>query len=81
MRAKRRLYTTVLEKCFQHAFRLDSRILLSSYPYISPYNVGAFLNPLLVSVMAECHLYNLHRGAPLLEKGGTLLSLTLVQQI
>ena len=31
------------------------------------------LNPLLVSVMAEGYLYNLHRGAPLLKKGGTII--------
>ena len=41
--------------------------------YISPYNVDAFLNPLLVSVMAEGYLFNLHRGAP--AKGGTMIIL------
>jgi len=44
-------------------------------PYISPYNVGAFLNPVLVSVMAEGYLHNLHKGAPLVKKGGTMIIL------
>ncbi len=44
-------------------------------PYISPYNVGAYLNPLLVSVMAEGYLYNLSKNAPLVKKGGTAIVL------
>lgn len=42
-------------------------------PYISPYNVGAFLNPLLVSVMAQGYMFNLHKTAPLVKKGGTVI--------
>ena len=42
-------------------------------PYISPYNVGAFLNPLLVSVMAQGYLFNLSRGTPIVKKGGTAI--------
>lgn len=48
-------------------------ILVSGIPYISPYNVHAFLNPLLVQVMAEGYLFNLYRGAPLVKKGGTMI--------
>jgi len=48
-------------------------ILVSGIPYISPYNVGAFLNPLLVQVMAQGYLFNLYRGQPLVKKGGTLI--------
>jgi len=51
----------------------QSDIVVFPIPYISPYNVGAFLNPLLVSVMAEGYLHNLHRNAPLLKKGGTMI--------
>ena len=51
----------------------QSDIVVFPIPYISPYNVGAFLNPVLVSVMAEGYLHNLHRGVPLLKKGGTLI--------
>ncbi len=50
-------------------------VVVSGIPYISPYNVNAFLNPLLVTVMAEGYLFNLYRGAPLVKKGGTLIIL------
>jgi lactate racemase len=53
----------------------QSDIVILPIPYTSPYNVGAYLNPLLVSVMAEGYLHNLHRGAPLLKKGGTYIIL------
>ncbi len=48
-------------------------ILVSGIPYISPYNVNAYLNPLLVTVMAEGYLFNMYRGKPLLKKGGTMI--------
>jgi hypothetical protein len=48
-------------------------ILVTGVPYISPYNVGSFLNPLLVQVMAQGYLFNLYRGAPLVKKGGTMI--------
>jgi nickel-dependent lactate racemase len=48
-------------------------ILVTGIPYISPYNVNAFLNPLLVQVMAQGYLFNFYRGAPLVKKGGTLI--------
>ena len=70
------VHTLILEKCFQQLavpVKGQSDIVIFPIPYISPYNVGAFLNPLLVSVMAEGYLFNLHRGAPLLKKGGTLI--------
>lgn len=44
-------------------------------PYISPYNVGAFLNPLLLSVMVEGYLFNLFNGVPLVKKGGVCIAL------
>ncbi len=48
-------------------------ILVSGIPHVSPYNVNAFLNPLLVQVMAQGYLFNMYRGTPLLKKGGTLI--------
>jgi hypothetical protein len=48
-------------------------IVIFGVPFISPYNVGSYLNPLLVQVMAEGYLHNLYRGVPLLKKGGTLI--------
>ena len=48
-------------------------ILVTGIPYISPYNVNSFLNPLLVQVLAQGYLFNLYRGAPLVKKGGTMI--------
>ncbi len=48
-------------------------VLVYGIPYISPYNVNSFLNPLLVQVMAQGYLFNLYRGVPLVKKGGTLI--------
>ena len=48
-------------------------ILVSGIPYISPYNVNSFLNPLLVQVMAQGYLFNLYKGSPLVKKGGTMI--------
>jgi lactate racemase len=70
------VHKLILDKCFQQLavpVKGQSDIVIFPIPYISPYNVGAFLNPLLVSVMAEGYLFNLHRGAPLLKKNGTII--------
>ncbi len=48
-------------------------ILVSGVPYISPYNVGAYLNPLLVSTLVQGYIFNLYRGMPLVKKGGTMI--------
>lgn len=48
-------------------------IMVCGIPYISPYNVNSFLNPLLVQVLAEGYLFNCYRGKPLVKKGGTLI--------
>jgi lactate racemase len=48
-------------------------ILVTGVPFISPYNVHSFLNPLLVQVMVQGYLFNLYRGAPMVKKGGTLI--------
>jgi hypothetical protein len=48
-------------------------VLVYGAPFISPYNVHAFLNPLLVQVLAQGYLFNMYRGAPLVKKGGTLI--------
>ena len=49
-------------------------IVVTGVPFISPYNVGAYLNPLLVSVLVQGYLFNLFRGQPLLKKGGTVIA-------
>ncbi len=48
-------------------------VLVTGVPFISPYNIHAFLNPLLVQVMAQGYLFNLYKGLPLVKKGGTLI--------
>lgn len=53
----------------------QSDIAIFPVPYISPYNVGAYLNPLLLSVQIEGYLFNLSRGAPVVKKGGTVIAL------
>ena len=53
--------------------RGQADILVSGIPHISPYNVHAFMNPLLVSVMAQGYLFNLTRGVPMVKKGGTMI--------
>jgi len=52
----------------------QSDILVTGVPFISPYNVNAYLNPLLVSVLVQGYLFNLFRGMPLLKKGGTVIA-------
>jgi len=70
------VHDACLEKCYQQlAVPIEGQADIGVFPipYISPYNVGAFLNPLLVSVMAEGYLFNLNRGNPLVKKGGTAI--------
>ena len=66
-----------LTTCFeQYAVPIEGQadIVVTGVPYISPYNVGAYLNPLLVSVLIEGYLFNLYRGVPLVKEGGTVIA-------
>jgi hypothetical protein len=66
-----------LEKCYEQYLvpvKGQSDILVTGVPYISPYNVGAYLNPLLVQVLINGYLHNLYRGMPLVKKGGTVIA-------
>ncbi|MFO0666128.1 MAG: lactate racemase domain-containing protein [Polyangiaceae bacterium] len=70
------VHEKILEKSFEQYLvpvRGQADILVCGIPYISPYNVHAFLNPLLVSVMAQGYLFNLYRGMPMVKKGGTMI--------
>lgn len=70
------VHEKTLERCFEQYLvptEGQADVLVAGIPYISPYNVHAYLNPLLVSVLAQGYLFNLHRGAPLVKKGGTLI--------
>lgn len=70
------VHARTLQKCFeQYVVPVEGQadIVVCGIPYISPYNVNAFLNPLLVTVMAQGYLFNMYRGRPLLKKNGTLI--------
>lgn len=66
-----------LDKCYEQYLvpvKGQADILVTGVPYISPYNVGAYLNPLLVQVLINGYLHNLYRGMPLVKKGGTVIA-------
>ena len=70
------VHAQTLERAFQQycvPIRGQADVLVLPVPFISPYSVHAFLNPLLVSVMAQGYLFNMFRNAPLVKKGGTLI--------
>jgi hypothetical protein len=70
------VHKKTLEKAYEQyavPVRGQADIVIFGMPYCSPYNIGSYLNPLLVQVMAQGYLHNLYRGAPLLKKGGTLI--------
>lgn len=70
------VHQRAIDKCFdQYLVPVEgqSDVLVMGIPYISPYNVHAFLNPLLVQVLAQGYLFNMYRGMPLVKKGGTLI--------
>ncbi len=72
------VHKACLEKCYEQLLvpiEGQADVGIFPIPYISPYNVGAYLNPLLVSVMAEGYLFNMSKGAPLVKKGGTCIVL------
>jgi lactate racemase len=48
-------------------------VLVTGIGNAGPYNVDAFLNPLLVSAMAESRVFGALRAAPLVKLGGTLI--------
>ncbi|MBL8600291.1 MAG: DUF2088 domain-containing protein [Myxococcales bacterium] len=70
------VHAKTLERCFeQYCVPIEGQadILVSGVPYISPYNINAYLNPLLVQVMVQGYLHNMYRGNPLVKKGGTVI--------
>ncbi len=70
------VHRQTLERCnAQYLVPVEGQadILVCGIPYISPYNVNAFLNPLLVQVMAQGYLFNFYKGQPLVRKGGTMI--------
>jgi hypothetical protein len=74
----RRCTKHTLKRCFeQYCVPVEGQadILVTGIPYISPYNVNAFLNPLLVQVMANGLPVQPLPGQPMVKKGGTMIML------
>jgi nickel-dependent lactate racemase len=70
------VHKQTLARCYEQylvPIRGQADILIAPIPYISPYNVNSFLNPLLVQVMVQGYIFNLYKGVPVLKKGGTMI--------
>ena len=70
------VHAEALRRCLeQYVVPLHGQadILVTGVPFVSPYSVGAPMNPLLVQLMALGYLFNMHRGTPPLRQGGTLV--------
>ncbi len=70
------VHAKIIEKNFeQYCVPIEGQadVMVTGIPFISPYNVHAYLNPLLVQVLAQGYLFNMYRNAPLVKKGGTLI--------
>jgi hypothetical protein len=70
------VHDRILERCYDQYsvnVRGQADIVIFGVPFVSPYNVNASLNPLLVQVMGLGYLHNMYRGMPLLKKGGVLI--------
>jgi lactate racemase len=70
------VHAEVVQRNFEQylvGVRGQSDILICGIPFISPYNVNAALNPLLVQVMGLGYFHNCYRGKPVLRKGGVLI--------
>ncbi len=70
------VHKLTLERCnaqYLVPLRGQADILVCGVPYISPYNVNAYLNPLLVQVMVQGYLFNMYRGVPVVRKGGAMI--------
>jgi hypothetical protein len=53
----------------------QSDILVMGVPYLGPYNVNSFMNPILVHTNALGYLFNMYRGKPLVRRGGVLITM------
>lgn len=59
----------------QHMVPVEGQtdIMTMGLPYLSPYNVNAVLNPVLVAVLGLGYFFNLYRGKPVVKEGGVLI--------
>jgi len=70
------VHEKTLAYCYaQYCVPIDgqSDVVIAGIPYLSPYNVGSVLNPLLVQVMALAYLHHMYRGRPLVRKNGVMI--------
>ncbi|MBI1949259.1 MAG: DUF2088 domain-containing protein [Deltaproteobacteria bacterium] len=70
------VHEKTIAKCFEQycvPVKGQADITIFGVPYVCPYNVHSYLNPLLVQVQATGYLHNLYRYHPLLKKGGTTI--------
>ncbi|HEX2314957.1 MAG TPA: lactate racemase domain-containing protein [Thermomonospora sp.] len=51
----------------------QSDVLVLGLPYLSPYNVGSVMNPILVACLGLGYYFNMYRGRPLVREGGVLI--------
>lgn len=51
----------------------QSDVAVFGVPFISPYNVHAPLNPILVSCLTLGYFFNMYRGMPIFKKGGVFI--------
>jgi hypothetical protein len=48
-------------------------VLVAGVPYLSPYNVGSTMNPILATCMGLGYFFNSYRGQPLVRRGGAVI--------
>jgi lactate racemase len=70
------VHERTLAYCYaQYCVPVDGQadVMIAGIPYLSPYNVGSIMNPLLVQVMALAYIFHMYRGRPLVRKGGVMI--------
>ena len=72
------VHQKILENVFrQQAVPVKGQadVVIIGLPYLGPYNVNSYLNPILIHCLALGYVFNLYRGKPLVRKGGVLILL------
>ncbi|MFQ5934694.1 MAG: transcriptional regulator, partial [Dehalococcoidia bacterium] len=50
-------------------------VMIFGVPYLGPYNVNSYLNPVLIHSLGVGYVFNLYRGKPLVRRGGVVIFL------
>ena len=67
------VHERTLAYCYaQYCVPVDGQadVMIAGIPYLSPYNIDAIMNPLLVQVMALAYTFHMYRGRPWSERRG-----------